>query len=398
LNILYYTPYLNQELGGTRQYAVTLLKILAEDTQNKYFILHNSNDPEIFDILKLSNSITLIPSKIGKEKKIEQFLHNIIKLYNYVIRVNKSRSKLIHWSYLNRICNKYKIDIVYSPFQIAPLSNRKTIWTLHDVQEIHFPEYFTSEVREARARGHNDSLARGSHIVVSYEHIKIDLLKYFNINESDISVCLLEMNKLWFDKYTEVDVDKCFIDNLTSKKYLLYAANTWQHKNHIGIIEALYKLKESTSNDIMIYCTGNKTEYYHDTLKPLIDTLGLSNNIIFLGLVSEKELYSLYIKAHGVVIPTKYEAGSFPLYESVLLGIPVICSSVTSLPEVITDSDFLFNPHDYNEIANKIQQLWNNTEFRDKNYEHIENAKEKIISHKSLNSILNVLNKIRNVE
>lgn len=398
MNILYYIPYLNQELGGTRQYAVTLLKILSEDTQNKYFILHNNNDPEILEILKLSNSIRLIPSKTGKERKIEQFLHNIIKLYNYVMRVNGIKSKLIHWSYLNRICNKYKIDIVYSPFQIAPISNRKTIWTLHDVQEIHFPEYFTSEVREARARGHNDSIARGKHIVVSFDHIKADLLKYFNLNKSDVSVCLLEMNKLWFNRFTEVDIDKYFIENLTSKKYLLYAANTWQHKNHIGLIEAVYKLKEGHCNDIVIYCTGNKTEYYHDTLKPLIETLGLSNNIIFLGLVSEKELYSLYKRAHGVVIPTKYEAGSFPLYESVLLGIPVICSSVTSLPEVITESDFLFNPHDYIEIANKIQLLWSNNEFRDKNYEHIETAKKKILSHKSLNIILNVLNKIGNVE
>jgi hypothetical protein len=58
LNILYYIPYLNQDLGGTRQYASTLLKILSDDMQNEYFILHNNNDPEIYwDLSKLNYSV-----------------------------------------------------------------------------------------------------------------------------------------------------------------------------------------------------------------------------------------------------------------------------------------------------------------------------------------------------
>ncbi len=398
MNILYYIPYLNQELGGTRQYAITLLKILSQDRTNNYFILHNSNDVEVLGILNYSTSFNLIPNHIGNESKVEKIIHNIIKLYNYIMRIKGKKNKLINWSYLNRICNKYKIDVVYSPFQIAPISNRKTIWTLHDVQELHFPEYFTSEVREARARGHNDSITRGSHIVVSFEHIKLDLIKYFNLNNENISVCLLEMDKLWLNQYSEKDINDEFINKLPKSKYLFYAANTWQHKNHIALIEAVYKLKESSCKDITIYCTGNKTDYYYYTLKPLIESLSLSDNIIFLGIVSENELFSLYKRAYGVVIPTKYEAGSFPLYESVLLEIPVICSNVTSLPEVINDKDFLFDPIDFKEIALKIQLLWTNAEYRSKNIQYLLKAKQKVLSHKSLNTVLEILNKVENVE
>ncbi len=51
MNILYYIPDINQQMGGLRQYAVALLKILLKDKENKYFIYHEINDPEIMNVL-----------------------------------------------------------------------------------------------------------------------------------------------------------------------------------------------------------------------------------------------------------------------------------------------------------------------------------------------------------
>jgi glycosyltransferase involved in cell wall biosynthesis len=76
-----------------------------------------------------------------------------------------------------------------------------------------------------------------------------------------------------------------------------------------------------------------------------------------------------------VVIPTLYEAGSFPLLEAMSLQAPVICSSVTSLPETIGDTRFVFDPLDIEKMASLIIELLDDSELRATN---IVNGKQRI--------------------
>ncbi len=102
--------------------------------------------------------------------------------------------------------------------------------------------------------------------------------------------------------------------------------------------------------EIDLVCTGNKTEYFK-TIQSVIDELDLSKAVHFLGIVSEEDLIGLYKNARLVVIPTLYEAGSGPLYEAMRYGIPVVCSNVTSLPETVGNSEFVFNPNNLEEMT-----------------------------------------------
>ena len=70
------------------------------------------------------------------------------------------------------------------------------------------------------------------------------------------------------------------------------------------------------------------------------------------------------------MIPTKYEAGSAPLYEAMRYSVPVICSNVTSLPNTIVDEEFIFNPDDVAEIGGKIKRMLTEEDFRVRNIEN----------------------------
>ena len=93
-----------------------------------------------------------------------------------------------------------------------------------------------------------------------------------------------------------------------------------------------------------------------------------------------------------VVIPTLYEAGSFPLLEAMTLGVPVICSSVTSLPETIEDVRFIFNPLDIEAMAHLILQMLENDKLRNGN---ILNSKNRIRELQKINSAVAFLNAYR---
>ena len=146
--------------------------------------------------------------------------------------------------------------------------------------------------------------------------------------------------------------------------FLLYPAATWPHKNHINLIQAFHiLLSREALPKLKLICTGHQTAYYSQ-IEALIKDLKLVDKVLFKGVVSDSELKQLYSKCIGVVVPTKYEAGSFPLMESIAQTIPVICSNVTSLPDTVRDKRFVFNPNDLSEMASIMRRLILDEEFR----------------------------------
>ncbi|RVU25602.1 glycosyltransferase family 1 protein [Sandaracinomonas limnophila] len=392
MKILLYVPNLSQDSGGTRQYALGLLKVLEKDLSNQYFILTNNLDQELLNIIESSKRLdfVLINRSISLESKFERFLFNITRFINFVLIRAQKKFRVSYYSYLNRIVRKYKIDIVHSPFQYTPYVNVRTICTMHDVQELHYPEYFSAFDRFVRSFNYMDCLDRASHVIVSYEHVKLDLQKYFNLSPDKISVVLLDFNDFWFSKFlnSNHEIVESLNESIPSK-YILYPANTWPHKNHINLLNALTQINEI---EINLVCTGGINDYYYDTIRPLIKSLGLEGRVHFVGIQNEKTLFSLYQNALFVVVPTKYEAGSFPLIEAIFIERPVICSNVTSLPDTIGDPEFQFNPNDVLAMSYLLRKMILDEEFRNKAKYNSKIQKQKLMYSNCMNNILSAYN------
>jgi len=103
--------------------------------------------------------------------------------------------------------------------------------------------------------------------------------------------------------------------------------------------------------------------------------LSLENQVSFLGFVDPSELRALYTGARCVVIPTSFEAGSFPLMEAFTLGVAAAASRVTSLPEQAGDAALLFSPDNLEEMAACVLQLWMDEGLR---HDLIEKGKTRI--------------------
>jgi glycosyltransferase involved in cell wall biosynthesis len=160
------------------------------------------------------------------------------------------------------------------------------------------------------------------------------------------------------------------------------------------LIEAIKKIKDNTGKNINVVLTGNHSTPLGSAIKANITMYGLDNCFLNLGIVSDEVLFSLYKHATGVVIPTLYEAGSFPLMESILMEVPVICSNVTSLPETINNNEFVFDPNDVEDIANKIQKLYYNNEFRTESVSNSRRVKHAIINTNALENLVFCYNKV----
>ena len=364
MNILVYIPSLDQSWGGVRQYTTGLLRILSQDTVNHYFIYHNVADPEVLAIIAASKQFQQVKDADIPTNWLQHKVARGKQISNFIARRASLKLEFEVNSTLDKLLDKYAIDIIHCPYQFTPTTRKaKTIVTLHDVQELHFPGFFTAEERAWRAVHFLQYLRDANQVVVSYEHVKADLIEYFAVPADRIQVVLLNMDKLWFENL--LDEPPVAIDGLKlPERFIFYPANTWKHKNHLRLLQAIALLRNEQQCNVNLVCTGHLNKHYEAEIAPLLKAAGLEEQVRFIGIVDEPTLFSLYKHCVGVVVPTVYEAGSFPLVESMLLEVPVICSNVTSLPETIGEENFIFNPLSVESIAEKINLLWTSAEFR----------------------------------
>ena len=297
-------------------------------------------------------------------------------------------------SQLDDLLLERKPDLLHVPYQACPptYSTRiPFIVTLHDVQELHFPEFFSPEERLRRFSNNLNAVKTAAGIVVSFDHVKKDLVRFFACPEEKVFV--VPPPYLQSEIEETNTLDHC-VHLLPQNRYLLYPAQTWIHKNHLRLIEAFEQFSDSTSEVFSLVCTGRKNPDYFPVIEHRVSESRYRDRIVFTGLVDESELYWLYRKAAGVVIPTLYEAGSFPLVEAMFLQTPVICSNVTSLPQTIGNDRFVFDPLDVEEITRKTYSIALDQDFIAANLANSKRQVDLLKQYDFGNEILRVWNKL----
>lgn len=389
MNILYNIRFLNRNNGGVYQYSVALLSILGRTTYSgKVFVLCDQPDDDIQEIVKNSPILEFVVLKKIKGGIIPKLIYSIL---NRFFKILRSPRRVGKGDYLSRIIKEYGIQIIHTPLQdIITRPGVKSITTMHDVQELHFPEFFTSQQRAYRAVHYKKCIDKADMVVVSYNHIKADIIKYFDKPEAKVQMLLLNMSELWFNSLSVNPIDELKPFKLP-ENFIMYPASTWEHKNHKLLIEAL---SHEDLDGLCLVLTGHPTEYFYDTLVPLIESYGLSDRVISMGIVSEKQLLALYKTTKAVVIPTLYEAGSFPLMESILLEVPVICSDVTSLPETIGNKEYLFNPYNTEDLVKKIKLIVWDEGFRNKNLANSRKQAKNLLNTGAEEKVIEIYNSL----
>lgn len=399
MKIAYYIHHTTISAGGIFTYSIGVLRLIVNSPQIEKIIIVTSKNvaeslTEFKDIKKID-----IRTIDRKNFIVKLRMHLWFGLYLTVQLIQNligAKKLFDHLKNSISVINPYKkilspedFDLLHVPIQYAPIYkiSAPIIITMHDLQEHHFPNFFSLRERLHRQINNQIAVQDSEHIIVSFEHVKNDILKYFKTAPDKVSVCPPPFSDNWFLSKNETSWDQTQKKYNIKKNFILYPAATWKHKNHLALLEAVKQIRDE-GFDFELVCTGNKTEYY-STIQKRIRELNLSAVVYFLGIVPEEDLISLYKNSSLVVIPTLYEAGSGPLYEAMRYGVPVVCSNVTSLPETIGDSDFIFNPKDKTEIVAKIKSGLNNQKFKERN---IINSINKMIEFQKIDYSINFLN------
>lgn len=257
------------------------------------------------------------------------------------------------------------VDVIHFPYQSFVQTSLPSIFNPHDLQHLHYPQYFTLSVIKWREAIYRAGCNRSSIVAVASQWIKQDIIDKYHIDPNKIQVIPWAPPIQAFDAPSPEIVSEVKSKYELDKPFAFYPAMTWPHKNHLQLLNAVAYLRDKENLIINLVCTGNKSDDFFPKIKKRIIQLNLDDQVKFLGIVPHSKLRAIYGLSQFVIVPTLFEAASGPVFEAWYEGIPVACSTVTSLPEQVRDAALLFNPNSIEDIAVALKSMSTNQELRD---------------------------------
>lgn len=263
---------------------------------------------------------------------------------------------------------KEKIDLFLSPYNKVPLvSPCRVIITIHDMTP--FLSNFAQEPRNPLCISLKKYLSnlmakRADLIITDSTNSKKDIICLFNLREEKVRVVYNGVEKRFCPIKDREVLERIREEYGITKNYILYIGNLKPHKNVSGLIKAYSMLSESLKNNYQLVIVGKKDENFNGLFDSCAE-LRIIDKVIFIDFVKDDDLPALYSSATIFVFPSFYEGFGLPVLEAMACDVPVITSSVASLPEVAGNAARFINPYSTEEISRAIEELLVNLYLRE---------------------------------
>ena len=148
-------------------------------------------------------------------------------------------------------------------------------------------------------------------------------------------------------------------------RYVMYSGAMEPRKNAEGLLRAFSLMDPAVRASTQLVIAGKVSEHDRRNFDVLAAQLGVSNQVVFTGYITDEELIALYSATAAFVFPSLHEGFGLPALEAMSCGAPTIGSGTTSIPEVIGREDALFDPTEPASIARSMQNVLTDTAFAD---------------------------------
>lgn len=261
---------------------------------------------------------------------------------------------------------RLKADIYHGTFQVLPLLRPApaTVLTVHDMAVFAHPQGYGRRFAAFMRRLLRMGILSADRIITVSEATKQEMIRYFPNVEAKTVPILNGVGQEFLDAATlpagpVMDVRQRYG---LAHPYILFVGNLEPKKNLPRLIEAFKRLRASSQIVHELVIVG----------KPLAEgpVSGIAaedvrrGDIRFTGYVEDRDLPLLYRGADLVAYPSLYEGFGMPVLEGMAAGVPVLTSSVSSLPEVAGGAAMLVDPFDTEAVAEGLHTALTDTRWR----------------------------------
>lgn len=150
-----------------------------------------------------------------------------------------------------------------------------------------------------------------------------------------------------------------------TRPFIMYSGASDARKNLPRLIEAFAALPVAVRSKHQLVLAGGMTSDNTETFKQVCRRHALTpDDVTFTGYITDADMTGLYKSAKGLVFASYHEGFGLPILEAMACDLPVIASNAASIPEIIGDAKFMFDPFSVPDISRAIEKLLTDEKFR----------------------------------
>jgi glycosyltransferase involved in cell wall biosynthesis len=340
-NIVYdYQVFSFQKYGGVSRYFHEISSRIAKMPDRDVRIIAPLYINEYFHEPQQSNKL-MQGLKINKPEGISRSTQKSIpKVINPRDIINQQIS--------NILISSYNPDIIHETYYTTRnigTKRHKRVITVHDM--IHEKFSSSKDPTGNFAKTKAIAIERADRVICISENTRKDLIEILGVDEAKVSTI--------YQAYTpNLNIDREIEQILTIEKpYLLYVGERSDYKNFSALLK-VYNNSEKLKQDFQLVCFGG--ERFSSTEIQQIQEFQLAGKVVQRS-GSDDMLAQLYRQAAAFIYPSLYEGFGIPPLEAMSCGCPVVCSNVSSIPEIVGDAGEYFDPYDLDSMSYSIEKV-----------------------------------------
>lgn len=202
---------------------------------------------------------------------------------------------------------------------------------------------------------------KGARVATISEYSKNDISNYYkiDINKIDNISCGIDSK---FEVLSDFEKQRCKQKWSNGIDYFFFLGSMHPRKNIKRLIEAFNLFKEKSESNYKLLL-GGAILWQSSDFQNEYENSRFKDDIVFLGRLSDADLKEVLGAAYCLSFAPIFEGFGLPIVEAFEAGVPVICSNVTSMPEVAGDAALMFDPFDSEEIAISMLKIANDKEL-----------------------------------
>ena len=252
---------------------------------------------------------------------------------------------------------------MHFPTQKAFVTDVPSIYHPHDLQHLHLPEFFTPREHLVRETTYRAFCAQARMVAAASSWVKRDIVGHYVLPADKVQVVPLAPVLPAYPQNSDTDVALVAKQMGLPDAFAYYPAQTWPHKNHIGLLEAMTILRDQYQVTVKLVASGHLNQFFA-AIRRRVQDLHLGDQVQFLGVVTPQQLVCLYKLCRCVVIPTSLRQRASLSGRLFWPGPPWPARMSHRCLEEAGDAALLFDPDKPEQIADAIYRLWTSEPLR----------------------------------
>ena len=230
-----------------------------------------------------------------------------------------------------------------------------TVVTLHDVIFMRYPEFYNYADRKIYTYKFKQACLVADKIVAISQQTADDAVRYLNADASKIEIIYQGCDSIFRQKPDTETLQRVQSKYHLPERFILAVGTIEPRKNLLNLIRALPDIDAGTA----LVMVGKRTAYA-DVITVAIRELKLESRVQMIHNADFEDFPAIYKSSQALVYISVFEGFGLPVLEGLTVGVPVVTSNISSMPEAGGDAALYVQPCQPDDIAAQINAVLSN--------------------------------------